>query len=131
MQAYSLDLRLRILAEGEEGLKTKPVAAKYQVSAFFVRFFKRRRRETGEVAACTGGNLQAPLAVRHGEAIRQAVAEQPDRTLAELRDALGLSVSLATLHRALADRGLTLKKSPHRPPNKTGPMSPQLVPLGH
>jgi hypothetical protein len=39
------------------------------------------------------------------------VAEQPDATLSELRERLGISVSLATVWSTLKALGRTLKKS--------------------
>ena len=40
------------------------------------------------------------------------VEEQPDATFSELRERLGVSVSLATIWTTLKKLGLTLKKSP-------------------
>ena len=51
MQAYSLALRKRVLADCDAGLKTKAVAQRYGVSRTWVRALKQRRRETGEIAA--------------------------------------------------------------------------------
>jgi transposase len=110
MQPYSMDLRQRVLADGDAGLPTAQVAKKYRVSRAWVRRLKQRRRETGETA---------PRAQRHGrprgraayaEALRQAIQAEPDATLAELRERLQLRVSLTTLWRAVADLGLTVKK---------------------
>jgi transposase len=42
------------------------------------------------------------------------VQESPDATLAELRQKLGLDVSVVTLWRVLRKLGLVLKKSPAR-----------------
>lgn len=50
MQAYSLDLRTRVLADCDRGLSTRAVATKYSVSESWVRRLKQRRRETGAVA---------------------------------------------------------------------------------
>jgi len=47
MPTYSLDLRQRVLADCDAGLKTKAVAEKYGVSRTWVRSLKQRRRETG------------------------------------------------------------------------------------
>jgi len=41
-------------------------------------------------------------------------------TLAELADALNNKVSVPTVWRATKTLGMTLKKSPSTPPNKTG-----------
>lgn len=110
MKPYSTDLRVRVLADCDAGMRTKAVAQKYRVCESWVRRLKQRRRETGEV-----GPRQAPppanAATKYADAIRAAVEEKPDRTLEELRQATGLRVSVPTLSRALRQLGLTLKKS--------------------
>ena len=57
MQAYSLDLRERVVADREAGLQTAEVAHKYRVSPAWVRRLMQRYRESGQVGA------QAPHAV--------------------------------------------------------------------
>nr|MBA2301083.1 DUF4062 domain-containing protein [Acidobacteriota bacterium] len=49
MAAYSLDLRTRVLADWDAGLKGEDVAAKYRVSRAWVHRLVQRRRETGEI----------------------------------------------------------------------------------
>jgi transposase len=107
--AYSMDLRARVLADCDRGLKAKAVAEKYSVCPAWVRRLKQRR-ETGEVAPRRGRTGPVSLAATHAGPIRQAVADAPDATLAELRQRLALAVALSTLWRALAALGLTLKK---------------------
>src|SRR5262245_51551658 len=109
--AYSSDLRQRVLADCEAGLSTANVAVKYSVSPAWVRRLKQRRRETGETAPRPQRHGRVPLSQTHPEQIRQAVRDQPDATLAELRQKLGLTVALSTLWAAVAALGLRLKKS--------------------
>lgn len=120
--AYSMDLRTRILADCDAGMKTKDAAAKYSVSPSWVRRLLQRRRETGEVAPRQGRKGPLPLWQTHGELIRQAVKDQPDATLAELRDKLGLDVAVSTLWEALEALKLTLKKKRRGRPSRTGRM---------
>lgn len=110
MQAYSLDLRLRVLADCDRGLSTRAAATKYAVSESWVRRLKQRRRQTGEVAPRrqTRGPKASWLA--YADRLRQAIAQTPDATLAELRDQLQLTVALSTLCRAVAALGLSVKK---------------------
>jgi transposase len=118
MKAYSMDLRVRVLADCDAGMTTPAVAQKYRVSAAWVRRLKQRRRETGETAPRPGGRRPPALAA-HADRIRAAVRADPDATLAELKARLGLAVSLATLWRAVARLGLVLKKSPSGRPSRT------------
>ena len=46
----------------------------------------------------------------HLHTLAALIAEQPDRTLAELKDALGTPASLATIWRAVAALDVTVKK---------------------
>src|SRR6266699_3481060 len=122
MRAYSLDLRVRVFADYDAGLTFAQVARKYSVSAEWVRQIVRRRERTGEVAARRPVPKRVPFRQTHAAALRQAVADAPDLTLAALRDRLGVTVSLATLHNALVALKLTLKKNalPGRDPAAAG-----------
>ena len=51
-----------------------------------------------------------PLHRAHGDAIRQAVKDEPDATLAELRAKLALGVALSTMWQAVDRLGLSFKK---------------------
>lgn len=110
MKAYSLDLRQRVLADCDAGVRTQAVAQKYSVSRAWVRRLKQRRRETGEVAPRrAGGRRHAKI---DPEVLAQAVQQQPDATLAQRREALGLSCSLSALWYALRRLKITFKKKP-------------------
>jgi transposase len=105
------------------------LARKYSVSAEWVRQIVRRRERTGEVAARRPVPKRAPFRATHAAALRQAVADAPDLTLAALRDRLQVDVSLATLHNALVALKLTLKKSRSgRPSRSSGRKSPKRGP---
>jgi transposase len=123
MKPYSMDLRLRVLADCDAGTKTKAVAQKYSVSQSFVRALKRRRRETGEVAPREQrhGPLPSWQAQQYAEALRAAYAETPDATLEEVKDRLRLAVAISTLWRACAALRLSFKKKSPEPPSRTGP----------
>lgn len=118
---YSSDLRQRVLADCDAGMSTPDAARKYTVSASWVRRLRQRRRETGEIAPRPQRRGRRPLAQTHGEAIRQAVKEAPDATLAELRQRLGLACALSTLWAAVAALELRLKKKSPAPRSRTGP----------
>jgi transposase len=119
MKAYSMDLRVRILADCDAGVGTAAVAAKYSVSRSWVRRLKQRRKATGEVGP-RPGKRRAPGLTTKAEALRAAVAAEPDATLEELKARLQLTCSLATLWRALAALDLTVKKKSPGRPSRTG-----------
>lgn len=119
MRAYSMDLRQRVLADSDDGMKTRAVAAKYRVSEAWVRRLKQRRAATGETAPRSPRNRRVSFRQRYAEQLRAAVAEVPDRTLEELRKHLGVRVSIATLWYALTDLKLSWKKSRSARRNRT------------
>lgn len=122
MRAYSMDLRERVLADSDQGMGPKTVAAKYRVSESWVRRLKQRRAATGETTPRPSGRRPSSWKP-HAERIREAVRDLPDQTLQELKTRLQLALSLATLWRATRALGLTLKKKSSGPPSGTGPTS--------
>ena len=111
MQAYSMDLRERALLDSDAGMKAADVAVKYRVSGSWVRLLKQRRRETGEVAPRVQRHGRRRMLEPHLHTLAALIAEQPDRTLAELKDALGTPASVATIWRAVAALDVTVKKN--------------------
>jgi len=109
VQAYSLDLRTRVLADCDRGLGTRAVATKFSVSESWVRRLKQRRRQNGEVIPRQPRPRQ-PTLTPHLDRIRELVATHPDATLEELRALLGVAVCVATLWAAVRRLGLTVKK---------------------
>ncbi len=111
MRAYSMDLRARALLDSDAGMKAADVAEKYHVSGSWVRLLKQRRRETGEVAPRPQRYGPHRMLTPHLHTLTALIQEQPDRTLAELKDALGTPASLATIWRAVKQLGFTVKKN--------------------
>ena len=111
MAPYSKDLRTRILEDSDSGMASKDVAAKYRVSRSWVDRVKQRRRETGEVAPRRQTVFKKQALAGQEDRLRALVAATPDRTLAELRDALPSSASLSSVWRALDRLKLTVKKN--------------------
>ena len=112
MRAYSCDLRERVLADFDGGMGNDAVARKYRVSSRWVFKLRRQRDQTGQIAPRRGRTGPPRLLAGQDERLAELVRQRPDATLRELRDELGLSMSLVTVWRALKRLGLTLKKSP-------------------
>lgn len=110
MAAYSMDLRTRVLEDGDGGMKADDVAAKYRVSRAWVHRLVQRRRETGEITPRRQTTFRARALAGQEDRLRALVTAQPDRTLAELRAALPTSAGLTTIWRALGRLQLTVKK---------------------
>ena len=98
-------------------VRAADVAAKYRVSGSWVRLLKQRRRETGEVAPRVQRHGRRCMLEPHLHTLAVLIAAQPDRTLAELKDALATPASVPTVWRAVRALGLTVKKN--GPPVRT------------
>ncbi len=114
---YSQDLRDRVLAAHDRGMKTKQIADTFEVSRSWVRRIKQRRRETGET---TPRRMGCPVVwkiqrVRLAEVVRA----HPDATLEEIRDRLGVACSRSAICMALKEVGLTFKKRRSTPQSRT------------
>lgn len=125
--AYSMDLRLRVLADCDAGLGTLAVARRYHVSPAWVRRLKQHRRQRGDIVPRTGTGRRPVIDDRK---LARLVEAQPDATLVELRDRLGLAVTPQAVSKALRRLGLTFKKKRSTPPSRTARMSPPAAPPG-
>lgn len=108
---YSMDLRERVVAAHDEGVKPEELEERYRISERSVYRLLERRRETGSIEPLYGKPGPKPVLGEHLPKLRELVKAQPDATLEELRQKLGISVGISTLWRGLRDLGLTLKKS--------------------
>jgi transposase len=110
MEAYSMDLRVRVMADVDRQMPTVTVAKKYSVSAGWIRKLKRFRRDTGSFAARTQRVSHASKLDAELPRLQKLVQERPDATLQELRQALGVQAGLATVWRGLKRLHITFKK---------------------
>ena len=120
MKAYSMDLRQRVIAACDDGGRTKAVAATFGVSPAWVRRLKQHRRERGDVVPRTGGGSRPSLVKIDRARLAELVRRQPDATLVELRDRLGVDVTPWAVCKALRQLKLSYKKSRSTPPSRTG-----------
>lgn len=116
MQAYSLDLRHRVVQAYEQGEGSiTEIASLFGVSTAFVKKMLRQWRATGDLAPLAhGGGKPASLSARQRQLLKRKVREQNDISLAELQSLLEVEekvqVHVSTISRALASLGLPLKK---------------------
>jgi transposase len=112
MRPYSMDLREHIVAaidRGEHSLRQ--IARLFSVDLSFLVRLLQRRRATGSVQPKPHGG--GPTPKLDAAAVRRLLAlvrEQPDATLTELRDRLGIPCHIATIGRVLRRHGITRKK---------------------
>jgi len=117
MQAYSLDLRQRVVSAYENGVETiLEVAERFAVSDSFIKKLLRRKRTTGEIAPVGHrGGQPKRLSEKHRKWLLKTVLAESDITLGELRERLlreqNLAASVPTLCRELRALNLRRKKS--------------------
>ena len=119
MKTLSIDLRERIIAssDAKEGTRQE-IADRFRVSLGMVKKLLLQRRKTGDIRPLHKNAGRKPMiTATHRRQIKTLLNKQPDMTLSELRDALGLNCSLPAIHYVLADMNLTLKT------RRSGPVS--------
>jgi transposase len=126
--AYAQDLRDRVLAAYDRGMKTKQIADLFQVSSSWARRVKQRRRETGETAPRSRGG--ATVIKIDLDQLSSLVKQHPDATIKELHALLGADCVESAVGLALRRLGLSFKKRRSTRPSKTGRMWPAVGPPG-
>jgi transposase len=124
MEAYSTDLRKRVLAAYDEGKKTKEISEQFKVCPAWARRLKQRRRELGIIGPLPRRSGRKPKIDEAGRArLREFIAALPDATLMEIRRELALNVSIGCLWETIDRMGLHFKKSRFRPASRNARMS--------
>src|SRR3954447_4962787 len=123
MIPYSQDLRERILETVRRGDGSlRQIARRFLVSVSFVTRLLRTYRSTDSLQPKPhGGGNPAVLTPEDLERLREVIRQQPDATLEECRQRLGVSCSLMTISRALSQLGLPRKKKVPRVQDQDSP----------
>jgi transposase len=126
MNAYSKDLRLRVLDAVDRGLSREELSELFGVSGSTIKRWVRRRREGEDLEPkrSTGRKRRILSTAEEKRALWEQLEENDEATLArhcELwEERGGVRVSLATMSRAIRNKlGWTLKKRRWVPPNET------------
>lgn len=129
-QAYSEDLRARVLAAVDHGGEVYEIAPLFQVSVSYIYKALARRRDTGIVTALPKLGRPGRKLDKHVDALAAHIAAHPDATLAELVEwssrERGVTVCVATMWATIEALGLTLKKSHAMRPSRSEQMSLRL-----
>jgi transposase len=105
-------------------MKTKQIAETFAVSRAWARRVRQCRRETGRTTALPRGG--ATIIKIDMQRLAELVQEQPDATMLELRDRLGVECTESAICLALKRLDLTFKKRRSMRPSKIDPMSPNV-----
>lgn len=122
-KALSVDLRERVVAAAVSGMPHRVVAERFGVSAASVSRWRSLARETGSIAPkALGGDRRSQHIEAQAALVRAVLDETPDMTIEELRHELGERghwFGYGTLRRFFQRHGITRKKRPHTPANRT------------
>ena len=117
MQAYSLDLRERVVAAYEKGEHSlAEIAQRFSVGQTFLKKMLRQKRETDSLERLPQrAGAKKLLSESQRDWLAKQVKDNPDLTLVELQEALlqtkQVAVSVPTLCRELKALRLPRKKS--------------------
>ena len=117
MQAYSQDLRERVLRALDRGDRPTAIARRFEVSRVWVYQVRDREQQTGQRTSFPlGGHRRSRLAEKE-QALRAWIAAEPDLPLAELQKRLaqqGVTSKIGALWHQLNKWNLTFKKNSAR-----------------
>lgn len=107
----SIDLRERIVdAYDQGGISQQAVAQRFCVSVEFVKKILRQRRELGDIGPQYSNCGRKPkITESHRQRMTELIKEQPDLTLEEIGQRLGLSCTIQAIHYVLKEMGLSYK----------------------
>ncbi len=126
MESHVTLTRRWIMSAYQAGKGTKEIAAIFGRCESAVRRVRQNHRERGTADPLLHlrgrkGKLTEEIKTQ----LRQFVTDHPDATLMEIKERLGLDVSLSTVDRWLRKLGLSFKKSPSTPPSRIAPTLPK------
>lgn len=117
MQAYSQDLRDRVLRAVERGESPTEISKRFEVSRFWVYQVSDRFKATGERGSLRVGGYRRSRVANLEPALRGWLKVKPDLTLAELCGRLakqGVEIKAPALWHQLSKWNLSFKKNPAR-----------------
>jgi transposase len=118
MNAYPAELRTRIVAAVDRGMAPTEVAHVFAVSERTIRRYLARQRDTNDLTPGHSPGRPPMIGPDQAAALSAQVAAHPDATLADhcaiWAKEHGVTVSVATMSRAIGRLAITRKKSPVR-----------------
>ncbi len=125
MNAYSLDLRLKVLDAVDRGIPRKEVVRTFGVSMPTLERYLRRRKEGAglDPGRSPGRTPSICASVEERRLLWKQLEENNEATLEHHRELWererGTRVSVSTMSRAVSRLGWTFKKSRWGPPSET------------
>lgn len=108
--AYSYDLRQKVLAALDNGMKKSEASRVFSMSRNTIDLWLARRDQTGDCQARTGYQTGSRHKITDWERFRAFAKEHADKTQTEMAQLWDDSISQRTISRALKRIGFTRKK---------------------
>jgi len=125
MNAYSKDLRLKVLAAVERGIPRREIAEFLGISIATISRYVKLRASGSEIAPKPSAGRKSKIlqSSHHKRALWNQLEENDTATLEEHCEMFerrrGVSVSVATMSRAVRKLGWSFKKDHWEPPRET------------
>jgi transposase len=123
MKTFSMDLRDRVAGAYDAGEGTMAeLAERFKVSYWWVKKILRLRRETGSMNPVGHrGGRRPTIDGADIERLKHLLEDSPDLTLAQIREALGVSCSTVAVHYTLKRLGYRRIKKLYAPVSRIAP----------
>lgn len=110
-QAYSYDLRIRVINFLGEGKTIKEAAKLYSISRKTIIEWKKLKKQTGDVRAKTNYHMGHRRIIRDIEGFKEFIELNYDKTTKELAREWKQKISSSTIARVLHELGYSYKKN--------------------
>ena len=124
MQAYSIDLRKRVMAAYDSGKYTlQEVSNRFGVTSRWIQQLRERRQKEGSISAHPQNQgRKAAFVGQNLEELDGFVASHPDATLEEMKEHFSgrVNCSIVTVSSTLKRLGWRYKKSRYERRSRTG-----------
>ncbi len=120
-QAYSYDLRIRVMEFIESGKRIKQAAELFSISRKTIMRWRDRKKETGDFKEKVGyQKLKARGIIKNTEEFQRFIESNNDKTLKELAEIWPQKVSYGTIYRMLQKLKISYKKNIFPPQKRSG-----------
>lgn len=100
-----IEVRKKIIAARQKGILIREISKAYSCSESAINRLLRQYRESGDIEPKTHTRGRKPTLDTQGlEAMRQLILARPDITLEEIKEAMGLTISLAAICKIIKRR---------------------------
>lgn len=114
------EVRKKIVEARKNGLKIGEICRAYGVGKTAVFRLLKQERETGDISPRTHLRGRKPAMDENGlQQLRELLDSQPDITLEEIKEKMGLSISISAISKIIRHKlHYTLKKRRYMPANR-------------